>query len=246
MTWFRCAETRPWASLRLFCFPHAGGSAVAYRSWAKETSTAVEVHAVQYPGRADRLTEPLVDDAHRLARLVAGAMAPLMDRPAALFGHSMGAVVAYETARLLEDRGLPPVHLFASGARPPHRRDVRDEDRVAGRDDDGVVAALTRLGGSDAEVLADPEMRELVLPYVRNDFRLIEEYEPRPGPALKAPVTALIGDADPHVDEERAAEWAAVTDGPFRLAVLPGGHFYLVERQADVLAEIHRALHVPR
>ncbi|SEG80925.1 Thioesterase domain-containing protein [Thermomonospora echinospora] len=245
MTWFRCAETRPWASLRLFCFPHAGGSAVAYRSWGKELSAAVEVHAVQYPGRADRLAEPLVGDAHRLARLVAGAMAPMMDRPAALFGHSMGAIVAYETARLLEERGAPPTHLFASGARPPHRRDVDAEGRVADRDDDGVVAALAELGGSDAEVLADPEMRELVLPYVRNDFRLIEDYQRRPGPNPAVPVTALIGDSDPHVDEVRAREWAEATDGPFTLKVLPGDHFYLVPRQSEVLREIERALHVP-
>jgi surfactin synthase thioesterase subunit len=245
LTWFRCVETRPWASLRLFCFPHAGGSAVAYRPWAKELSTAVEVHAVQYPGRADRMTEPMVGDAHRLARLIAGAMAPMMDRPAALFGHSMGAIVAYETARLLEERGAPPAHLFVSGARPPHRRDVTDEDRVADRDDDGVVAALAELGGSDAEVLADPEMRELVLPYVRNDFRLIEDYERRPGPNPDVPVTAIIGDADPHVDEARAREWAEATEGPFRLKVLPGDHFYLVPRQAEVIAEIHNALHVP-
>ena len=245
MNWFRCPESRPWASLRLICFPHAGGSAVAYRSWGKELSAAIEVHAVQYPGRADRLAEPMIDDAHRLARLIAGALVPLMDRPTALFGHSMGAIVAYETARLLEERGVPPTHLFASGARPPHRRDLADEDRVADRDDEGVVAALTELGGSDAEVLADPEMRELVLPYVRNDFRLIENYQRRPGPNPSVPITAIIGDADPHVDRERAAAWAEATDGPFALKVLPGDHFYLVPRQAEVLGEIQRALHVP-
>ncbi|REE94965.1 thioesterase II family protein [Thermomonospora umbrina] len=246
MTWFRCAEARPWASLRLFCFPHAGGSAVAYRAWAKETGAAVEVHAVQYPGRADRLAEPLVDDAHRLARLIAGSMAPLMDRPAALFGHSMGALVAYETARLLEERGVAPVHLFVSAARPPHRRGRREEDRVADRDDDGVIAALTALGGTDAVVLADPEMRDLVLPYVRNDFRLVEEYERRPGPGLSTPITALVGDSDPHVGEEDARGWAEVTDGGFALRVLEGDHFYLVPRMPDVVGEILCTLHVQR
>ncbi|MGI5421492.1 thioesterase II family protein [Actinomadura luteofluorescens] len=242
MTWFRCPEPRPWASMRLFCLPHAGGSAVFYRSWAKETGPAVEVQSVQYPGRADRMADAFVTDAHQLARLIAGAMAPLMDRPAALFGHSMGAVLAYEVARLLEERGTAPVHVFASGARPP---DDRGDERIRDKDDDGLVAELARLGGTDAELLADPELRELVLPYVRNDFTLVEEYAHRPGPPLTAPVTAIIGDADPHVDEEQARGWARATSGRFALRVLPGGHFYLADQRPAVLAEVLRTLEVP-
>lgn len=242
MTWFRCPETRPWASMRLFCLPHAGGSAVFYRPWAKEISPAVEVHAVQYPGRADRMTDAFVTDAHQLARLIAGAMAPLMDRPAALFGHSMGAVLAYEVARLLQERGAAPVHVFASGARPPHDR---GDDRVSDRDDDGIVAEMVELGGTDAEALQDPELRELVLPYVRNDFALIEDYAHRAGTRLAVPLTAIVGDADPHVTPDRARGWAEVTDGRFALKVLPGGHFYLAEQQPAVIAEILRTLEVP-
>jgi surfactin synthase thioesterase subunit len=242
VTWFRCPETRPWASMRLFCLPHAGGSAVFYRPWAKEVGPAVEVHAVQYPGRADRMAEALVTDAHQLARLVAGAMAPLMDRPAALFGHSMGAVLAYEVARLLQERGSAPVHVFASGTRPPHDR---GDDRVSARDDDGVVAEMIELGGTDAEALRDPELRELVLPYVRNDFALIEDYRHKDGTRLSVPLTAIVGDADPHVTPEQARGWEQVTDGRFALKVLPGGHFYLTEQQPAVIAEILRTLEVP-
>jgi surfactin synthase thioesterase subunit len=215
---------------------------VFYRTWAKAVNPAVEVHAVQYPGRADRMRDALVVDAGVLARQIADAMAPLVDRPVALFGHSMGAVLGYEVARLLQERGDAPVHLFASGARPPHDR---GDDRVHERDDDGVVAELLRLGGTDGEALRDPELRELVLPYVRNDFTLIETYVHRPGTRLDVPVTAVIGDADPHVNEAQAARWAEVTDGPFSLTVLPGGHFYLADRQADVIAEVVRALDVP-
>jgi surfactin synthase thioesterase subunit len=242
MTWFRCAETRPWASMRLFCLPHAGGSAVFYRTWAKEISPAVEVHAVQYPGRSDRIADPFVTDAHQLARLVAGAMAPLLDRPVALFGHSMGAVLAYEVARLLQERGAPPVHVFASGTRAPHDR---ENEHVSDKDDDGVVAAMVKLGGTDAEALQDPELRELVLPYVRNDFKLIEEYRHRPGTRLTVPLTALVGDSDDHVSEEQARRWSEVTDGAFALRVFPGDHFYLVPNQSEVLAHVMRTLEVP-
>jgi surfactin synthase thioesterase subunit len=229
--------------MRLFCFPHAGGSAVFYRTWARETGSALELQTVQYPGRADRMGDPLVADAHQLARLIAGAMAPLMDRPAALFGHSMGAVLAYEVARLLEERGTPPVHLFVSGARPPHDR---GDERHAERDDDGLVEALIDLGGTDAEVLQDEELRELVLPYVRNDFALIESYLHRPEPRLNVPVTVLLGDSDPHVGPEVAERWREVTGGePFAVRVLPGDHFYLVPQQTTVIAEVLRTLRVP-
>jgi len=243
MSWFRCPEPRPWASMRLVCFPHAGGSAVAYRPWAKTVSAALELHAVQYPGRADRMGDPLIADPGQVSRLIAGAMMPLLDRPVALFGHSMGALLAYETARILQGRGTEVVHLFASGARAPHDRDEPKD--VAGLDDDGVIAEMTALGGTDAEVLQDPEMRELVLPYVRNDFRLVAAYRHRPGPPLSAPVTAIVGDADPHVSVSEAVRWADMTTAGFTRKVLPGGHFYLVPQQQAVLTEVQLTLGIP-
>ncbi|MFD0852792.1 thioesterase II family protein, partial [Actinomadura adrarensis] len=161
----------------------------------------------------------------------------------ALFGHSMGAVIAYEVARLLQERGTPPVHLFASAARPPHDRgDERDSEL----DDEGLVEVLTALGGVDAEVLEDEELRELVLPYIRNDFALIENYRHVAEPRLDVPVTALIGDSDPHVDRELAGRWRDVTGGePFAVEAWPGDHFYLVPRRSEVIELISRTLKLP-
>ncbi|RCG24059.1 thioesterase [Sphaerisporangium album] len=239
-TWFPTARSRPFARLRLLCFPHAGGSAAVYHQWHLALSPAIEVRSVQYPGRADRMSEPLISDAARMVGLVTEAMGPLLDRPVALFGHSMGAVLAYETARALHDLGTPPVHLFVSGRRAPQI--PPREEPVARADDETFMRSLRALGGTDADVLDDPEIRDLTFPYVRNDFELIESYVHRDGPPLGCPVTVLAGDEDAQVTPEDAGRWREVTTEEVTVRFLPGDHFYLVPRQAEVLAEIDRAL----
>lgn len=240
--WLRCFDARPFASMRLICFPHAGGSAVFFRSWAKAVPPGLELHAVQYPGRADRLNEPLIDDARLLAIAVTNALAPLPPRPVALFGHSMGATIAYETARLLTARGAPPAHLFVSAAHALPAGARLRERTYHDKDDDTFVAALSRLGGTDVRLLTDPQIREIVLPYVRNDFRLAETYRHERGPLLDCPVTAFAGDADPAVESADMTAWAGTTSGDFTLQVLPGDHFYLLPQTAAVLEEIRRRL----
>ncbi|TDE47226.1 thioesterase [Nonomuraea mesophila] len=239
MNWFHCYQPRPYASLRLFCFPHAGGSASFYRGWHAAAPHSVEVRAVQYPGRGERRADPFVDDAHHLAELVADAMAPLLDRPVALFGHSMGALIAYEVARTLEARGRGVTHLYASGRHAPHEQGHSD---THARSDDELIDEIVGLGGVAPEVMADPDIRELALPAVRNDYRLDETYRHRPGGALACPVTALLGGDDPEVTPEQAARWGELTRAGCAVRVLDGDHFYLVPRQDDVIAELSRAV----
>jgi surfactin synthase thioesterase subunit len=239
-TWLRCAEARPYATTRLVCFPHAGGSAVAFRSWQRRIAPSVEVHAVQYPGRGDRLDDAIIDDAATLVREVSAELRSLSDRPLALFGHSMGALIAYEVARGLDSLGAAPVHLFVSGCRPPDHHDRGPG--LSELDDEELAEVLAAMGGTDVEVLADPELREMVLPYVRADFRLVETYTYKPDPPLSAPVTSLVGAADPLVSATQAAGWAGLTSGPFTQRVLPGDHFYLVPERDEVIAEIQARL----
>ncbi|WP_327233971.1 alpha/beta fold hydrolase [Streptomyces sp. NBC_01317] len=225
-TWLQCAVPVADPRWQLICFPHAGGSASFFRDWGHHLP-GVRVHAVRYPGRAERLAEPVPTDLRDLARATADAVAALPgvpDLPLALFGHSMGAAVALETARALEARGITPAHLIASGSRdapypPPEPAAEIDED------DAEVVTRLITLGGTDPELAADPVFQELVLPYIRGDSHMFHSYIPRPEPLLRCPVTTIVGDADPDADRR---PWSELTGGGFREQRVPGDHFYLV------------------
>ncbi|MGW3352608.1 thioesterase II family protein [Nonomuraea rubra] len=227
MTWFHSLDPRPHAAMRLFCFPHAGGAAAAYRDWHRAVPPSVEVRAVQYPGRADRASEAPLHDAHALADLIAEAMRPLLDRPAVLFGHSLGSVIAYETALRVS-----PAHLVVSGRRAAN---LPRPGTVHLGTEEELTAELRRLGGTEPELLDDPDVRAYILPIVRADYRLAETYRSRPAEPLDCPITAIIGDSDPEVDTTNAAGWAELTRAGFKLHVLPGGHFYLAPRRTEVI-----------
>ncbi|GAA1935560.1 thioesterase II family protein [Kitasatospora viridis] len=232
--WFRRFQPSPQAASRLICFPHAGGSAVYYRPVALRLAGRADVLAVQYPGRQDRYTEPCLDDVRELAAQVHRVMGGLTDLPLTLFGHSMGASVAFEVARLLEADGHRLSRVFASGRRAPSR--PHRGELVHQRDDDGIVAELKDLSGTDPAILADPEILRMVLPVLRSDYRAAETYRGTPGAVLTSPITALTGDADPQTPIPDAEAWAEHTSADFRLEVFPGGHFFLTERPQDVIS----------
>jgi surfactin synthase thioesterase subunit len=223
------------------CFPHAGGSASFFRPLSGALAPEVGVLAVQYPGRQDRHTEPPVDSIAELADRVAEV---LVDgdagRPVAYFGHSMGAVVAFEVALRLRRSGREgPVLLFASGRRAPS---VHHSDDVHLRDDAGVLAELRALSGTETAVLDDEEMVRLVLPAVRADYTAIETYRVGQDAVLPCPIVAMVGDDDPKAPVEEVREWRRHTSGDFSLRVLAGGHFYLTPGQDGVAAAIRECL----
>lgn len=236
MAWLRCLAPRPHATVRLVCFPHAGGSASAYHRWPESLGDRIEVHAVQYPGRADRFHEPLEQDALAVTRAVAAELPTGDGTDIALFGHSMGALLAYEVARL-----LPSVrHLFVSGALPMHI--VADQPPLWHPDDDVLLANLRELGGPGLEALTDPHLRPQVLSYVRNDLQLVDKYRAVPDPPVRCPVTVLVGESDQLVPVRRVQRWSELVEGPCRVRVFPGGHFYLEDEHHAVMAEIGRDL----
>ncbi len=233
--WVRRFHPAPHPRARLVCFPHAGGSASYFFAVSRALAPSIEVICLQYPGRQDRRSEPCLDSVSALASSVAGALGPWTDLPLLFFGHSLGASIAYETARLLQADGVAVAGLYASGRRGPTT--FRDE-RVHQRPDDGLLAELRRLSGTDGAVLGDHEIVRMILPALRADYRAAETYQFEPGETLRCPITVLTGDSDPKVTVEEAGDWESHTTGAFSLKVYPGGHFFLQDHQQDILATI--------
>lgn len=225
MSWFRTCTPRPQATLRLVCFPHAGGAASAYREWATLLPESIELVAVQYPGRQDRFHDPLLTD---FTTLVDGIVAelPRLQGPTAYFGHSMGATVAFEAARRMDALGNGPRRLFASARIAPA---VATRLGISFDTEDDVMAYIRSLGGAGLESLEDPDLRELALPMLQADFRLMESYDYKPGTRLSCPITVLAGSDDHTFGAADAEPWAQHTNAGIVTETLPGGHFYTEE-----------------
>jgi surfactin synthase thioesterase subunit len=234
--WVRVFHRSPAAFARLVCFPHAGGSASYYAPMSGLLQPDIEVAAVQYPGRQDRLGEQCVDDIGALADRVFDSLRRWDDKPFAFFGHSMGAVVAYETARRVARKtGQPPEALFVSATRNPSY--PRGGRAVHLLDDEGLIAELRRVSGPDQDWLYHTKLLAGVLPVIRSDYKAIETYAWSPGPPLDCPIIALVGDDDPYTTPEEMASWSQFCTSEFLLKVLVGGHFYLEVHSSDI-AEI--------
>jgi surfactin synthase thioesterase subunit len=237
--WIRRFHPAPEAPARLVCLPHAGGSANYYFPLSAALARSVDVLAVQYPGRGDRLRESGVDNMDTLADRVADALGPWRGRPLALFGHSMGATLAFEVARRLERDGEPLLALFASGRRAPSRHRHGSVHRYT---DDELMAELKRLNGTDSRLLEDSAVLRLFLPAIRSDYKAIETYVCQPGAVITCPIHAFFGDSDTQATLEEVRAWRSHTESDFDLTVLPGGHFYLSEQLPAVTELVSKRL----
>jgi surfactin synthase thioesterase subunit len=238
--WVRCFHRSDGSEIRLVCFPYAGGSASYYYPMSEALAAHTETLALQYPGRQDRRREICIDNLSELADRIFDVLQDCSDgRPFAFFGHSMGAVLAFEVARRFQRAAsASPAWLFASGSPAPSR--LRG-GTVHRRDDTGILAELRLLGGTDPRWLADDDLMASVLPAVRGDYTAIETHA-RGNDSLDCPVTMLVGDDDPHVTLDEAAAWQEHTSGAFALRVFAGGHFYLDTHRSAVIDEISTTL----
>jgi len=240
--WIVPARSVARPSLRLVCAPYAGGGAAVYRGWADKLPPAIEVCALQLPGREQRYRDPLLTDMPAIVAEASRAVAPLFsDCPVVFFGHSMGAIIVYEIARILQARsGVRPLALVVSGRIAPHLRPHRPP--AYDLPEPAFVDHLRKLNGTPSAILADQELLQIVLPIVRADFKAIETYRSLPGPLLDCPVLALGGDADPEVGEQALMEWRTVTSGLFESRIFDGDHFFLATQEAAVLGQILRSI----
>ena len=226
--------------LRLFCFPFAGGSAGTFVGWPAALPGDVELWAAQLPGRATRIGDPAIGDMTLLLDHLEAAMAPALDRPFALFGHSMGAIIIFELVRRLRRQGRRlPSGLIAAGRRAPQ---LPPEEPIHHLGDRQFLDEIHRMGGTPDGVLHEPELVELVLPPLRADFRAIERWTYAPEPPLPVPLFALGGEQDLEVSRAQLEAWRAQTSHAFTAVYFPGGHFFLNTQRQQLLSAVAQFL----
>lgn len=227
--------------LRLFCLPYSGASAMLYARWRRQLPESLELCPLELPGRGRRFAEPLQTDLLVLAEQLAGEIEERIDGPYALFGHSLGALLAFELAHALRRRGLPaPQALFASAAPAPAHREHHRE-LAAEQSDAQLVARLRQLGGTPEAVLADPELLRLTLPVLRADFLLCGRYRYYRRALLGCPIHVFGGKAD-RIGVEALSGWQDESAQRFSLSLFDGGHFFINTCEAALLEALRERL----
>jgi surfactin synthase thioesterase subunit len=241
--WFLMLRSDVTAKLRLFCIPYAGGSAQVYRRWPNYLPEAIDACAVQLPGRGNRLHEAPFTRLEPLVDAVLQGIAPHTNRPFAVFGHSMGALIAFELVRKLETLyNRSPLRLIVSGCRAPHIPSM--ESQTYDLPEPEFLEYVRKLNGTPREVLEHPELMSLMLPLLRADFAVCQTYKHLPGPPLICPITALGGLEDKEVTRDHLSAWSQHTSGSFKLRMFAGGHFFLHSAEPSLVRVLAQDLAV--
>ena len=225
------------AATHLVCLPHAGAGASSFTRWLGLFPATISAVRVQLPGREDAAGQPPL---RRVQEAVDGLLPQLRHlHPIALYGHSMGALVAFELARAMESAGTPPVHLFVSGRRAPYLPARRVPIHHLPQHEFAAALNAMGMGGTTQGSAA---FLRYALPLIQADLELSEEYEFRPQPRLRCPVTAFYGTEDPVVDADQVEAWRAVTTGSFALHTFAGDHFFHQRNRVSIVATMASAL----
>lgn len=223
--WFPYSSAQPEMRLRLFCFPHAGGTARMYRSWQERFSPSIEIHAIQLPGHGSRLREQPFTAMDPMVEAIDKAICDQLDRPFAFFGHSLGALIGLELAhKLRSERKLEPYHLFIAACRPPHIPHIASI--TYNLPEEEFIASLRDLQGTPTEVLDNPELMDSLMPSLRADFQVLQTYRFTERETLGCPITVIGGTADREVQHTDLERWRDRSKGSFALHLLMASHFF--------------------
>jgi medium-chain acyl-[acyl-carrier-protein] hydrolase len=240
--WFQVKTPNPMASMRLFCFPYAGGSASIYLDWANHLPCDVEVIALQYPGRGHRFSEPLISNCDQMISQLVSHISPLLDKPFAFFGHSNGALISFELAKALQKGGNSrQVHHFLSG-RGPVQLPRRRVELLHKLPDDEFKRKLGSLGGTPGELLESPELMEIFLPILRADFSLNETFVYRDDDKLNTNATILYGLSDTSFAVDDMSKWSDVINGDVDFIGCDGDHFFINTNKNELLKLLNARL----
>lgn len=241
-TWTTCPKPNPEARLRLFCFPYAGVGASVYAQWAKLIPADVELHALQLPGRETRWREPAYRQFPPLIKALSEAIKPYLDKPFVFFGHSLGALISFETARYLRQLyGLEPVHMFVSARRSPQLPEPGPA--LHPLSDTAFISQIQqRYSGIPPVILQDQELMQLFLPILRADIELLESYQYSHNLPFNFPLSVFGGWEDKQATEQELLAWRSQTRNTFTLRMFSGGHFFLQTARSELLQALTQNL----
>lgn len=239
--WVTCPQPNPQAKLRLFCLPYAGGNAMVFRTWANHLPSTIEVCPLELPGRGRQMTLPPHTQMQPLVREIAENINPYLDKPFAIFGHSMGGLVSFELTRLLKSNyNLTPLHLFISARNapqvPPTRRPIYNLP------DAEFWQEILKYNGTPDNLMENKDIIELFLPIIRADFTVLDTYIYSPQPAFDFPLTVFAGLEDKSFANYELEAWQEHTTADFCLQMFQGDHFFLRSHEKLLLKTIAEKL----
>lgn len=239
-SWFYIQKPNPAAKMRLFCFPYAGGGASVFKDWHQSLNTEFEIIAIRLPGRESRFNEEPINSLSLLVDFLYHNILSLMDKPFIFFGHSNGALVCFELSRLLQRKKKPmPDRIILSAKCPPHiSRDVKNISQLP---DAEFLTELHNMSGTPIEILQNHELMELLIPMLRADFSLSENFHYENDITLKCSATLFYGQQD-KITIEQIMAWQDLFLKPVQVIAFSGGHFFIDEQRPQVLNKINQVL----
>lgn len=225
--WFSCPKPSPKAQLRLFCFPCAGGLGSAFRPWSEQLFPDIEVYSVQLPGRSQRIQETPFIRISSLVKTLVPHLVPYLDRPYAFVGHSLGAIIGFETARQLRRQDCPPPRHFLACASAAPQVSLSEPNIHKLPKNVFLKEVSRRYRAIPKAIEQDDKLMELFLPSLRGDFTMLETYSYTAEAPLECPISIFGGFGDSTLSYQDLESWHYQTCSSFNLKMFPGDHFFL-------------------